>query len=86
MDYIWFYLIIIVSLIGFVSMGLDKRKARRQQWRIPEKTLWLMSIIGGAPGMWLGMNVFRHKTQHATFKYGLPIISVLVVGAAFYLS
>ncbi|MGP4071329.1 DUF1294 domain-containing protein [Piscibacillus sp. B03] len=86
MDYIWFYLIIILSLIGFVCMGLDKRKARLHQWRIPEKTLWLLAIFGGAPGMWVGMSVFRHKTHHSTFKFGLPILSVLVLGVALYLS
>ncbi|TFB24987.1 DUF1294 domain-containing protein [Filobacillus milosensis] len=80
------YVIIIMSFIGFISMGYDKRKARKEQWRIPEKTLWTFAVLGGATGMWLGMNFFRHKTKHLSFKYGLPILTILWIAALIYMS
>ena len=73
----------VVSLIGFFVMGIDKLKAKRGAWRIPEKTLLLMAFIGGGAGVWLGMEVFRHKTKHWYFKYGMPailILQILLVG------
>lgn len=65
----------VVSVIGFIGMGMDKRKARTKNWRIPERRLLLIALIGGSPGVWYGMKRFRHKTQHAQFKYGLPLIT-----------
>ena len=54
----------VVSFIGFFMMGIDKLKAKMDAWRIPEKTLLLMAFLGGGVGVWLGMEVFRHKTKH----------------------
>lgn len=68
---------LILSFIGMIIMGLDKRKARRGDWRIPEKHLWFIAWIGGALGMWLGMYLFRHKTKHLIFKFGFPILTVV---------
>nr|WP_307341444.1 DUF1294 domain-containing protein [Metabacillus malikii] len=65
-----------VNLISFSLMGIDKNRARRGEWRIKESTIWLIAIIGGALGATLGMNHFRHKTKHAIFKYGLPLIFI----------
>ncbi|WP_349408100.1 DUF1294 domain-containing protein [Pseudalkalibacillus sp. SCS-8] len=74
----------LINLYGFVIMYIDKRKARQQQWRISEGHLWLVVIIGGAVGILLGMRTFRHKTKHATFKYGVPAIIALQAIVYFY--
>ena len=66
-----------MSIIGFLAMGIDKSKAKRNAWRIPERTLFMFAFIGGAAGVWLGMRVFRHKTLHLMFKYGVPTITLL---------
>ena len=62
--------LIFMNLLAFLLMGLDKAKARRNRWRIPEKTLFLSSILGGSIGAILGMQVFRHKTKHANPEEG----------------
>ena len=74
--------IAIISLIGYLSMWLDKRKAIKGKYRIPEKTLFLIAILGGSIGSILGMQHFRHKTKHWYFKYGMPAILLLQIGAA----
>ena len=66
--------IVIINLIGFLVMGIDKAKAKQKAWRIPEKTLFGLALAGGGLGVWLGMNSFRHKTKHWYFKYGIPVI------------
>ena len=66
--------LVIINVIGFVAMGLDKAKAKAGAWRIPEKTLFGIALAGGGLGVWLGMNSFRHKTKHWYFKYGIPAI------------
>jgi uncharacterized membrane protein YsdA (DUF1294 family) len=60
-------------------MGIDKRKARRNAFRIPEATLFSVAIIGGSLGSTLGMFIFKHKTRHWYFKFGLPVILLLQV-------
>lgn len=63
-------------------MGIDKEKAKRKAWRIPEKTFFLVSFLGGSLGSFLGMRVFRHKTKHWYFVIGIPTIFILqVVGS-----
>lgn len=57
----------IINFIAFLTYGIDKWKARHNKWRIPEATLLLLAAFGGALGAWLGMKVFRHKTQHKKF-------------------
>lgn len=71
--------IIIVNLLGFISMGLDKHKAKKNQWRIQEKTLFVIAAIGGSIGSIIGMQYFRHKTKHFYFVIGMPLILVLQV-------
>ncbi|WP_026654350.1 MULTISPECIES: DUF1294 domain-containing protein [Butyrivibrio] len=66
--------IIAVNIIGFALMGNDKRRARKNAFRIPEATLFAFSIIGGSIGTLIGMYTFRHKTKHMTFKIGIPVI------------
>ena len=78
----------VINLIGFWLMGDDKRRARKHQWRIPEKTLFLAALLGGSLGAILGMYTFRHKTRHWYFVVGLPgILAVqvlLLMAAAHY--
>ena len=63
-DYIYYYLLA-VNILAFVLFGVDKQKARRNKWRIPEKTLILSAVIGGSVGAILGMRFFHHKTRKA---------------------
>jgi len=81
--------LIIVNICGFASMGIDKKKARLHQWRISEATLFLFAIIGGSIGSILGMQVFRHKTKHWYFKWGMPAILIiqiaLVIAVIFFI-
>lgn len=71
-----------VNLLLFALMGIDKYKAKQGLWRIPEKTLFGLAIAGGSIGGILGMRVFRHKTQHNSFKYGFPAILVAQLALA----
>ena len=73
MDGIILYLIVI-NVVAFLAFGLDKLKAKADAWRIPEKTLLGLAIIGGSVGAILGMRTFRHKTRHKQFSVGLPVI------------
>lgn len=66
--------LVVVNIAGFIMMGLDKSKARRGAWRISEKALFGIAVLGGSLGVWIGMNLFRHKTKHWYFKYGIPVI------------
>ncbi len=63
-----------INIVAFCLMGIDKRRAVKHAWRIPEKTLFLTAILGGSPGSIIGMQLFRHKTRHRYFKYGMPAI------------
>lgn len=75
----------IVNVVAFVLYGLDKYKAKTGAWRIPEKTLLGIAVIGGSVGALAGMNFFRHKTKHWYFKYGLPaILAVHLCIAAYF--
>lgn len=80
-----FFLIYLLAInsITFFMYGIDKWKAKRSKWRIPESTLLVMAVIGGSVGAWLGMKVWHHKTMHKKFKYGVPaifFIQVAIVG------
>lgn len=66
-----------MNLLAFSLCGADKLKARRNRWRIPEKTLFLVSGLGGAWGFLVGMLLFRHKTRHRSFQILIPLFSVL---------
>lgn len=75
----------IVNIVGFAMMGIDKQKAIRGAWRIPEASLFLAAIVGGSIGSILGMQVFRHKTKHWYFKYGMPAILILQVAILIFI-
>ena len=72
--------LILMNLIGFGLMGVDKQRARRRDWRIPEKILFGAALLGGSVGAWAGMYLFHHKTRHWYFVVGMPLI--LAVQAA----
>ncbi|MDY3919868.1 MAG: DUF1294 domain-containing protein [Candidatus Limivivens sp.] len=63
-----------VNLFTFAVYGADKWKAKKQKWRIPERTLLILAAIGGSPGALAGMYFFRHKTKHRLFRMGIPLI------------
>ena len=71
--------LLIVNALGFLLMLIDKRKAIRHRWRIPEKTLFLTAAIGGSVGSIMGMYTFRHKTKHIKFTLGMPLILALQI-------
>ena len=73
-----------VNLLAFILFGIDKEKARRHAWRIPESTLILAAVCGGGPGAWLGMRVFHHKTRKPLFHFGIPFITLLEAGVLLY--
>lgn len=86
MQYFIYYWMII-NIVAFFLMGIDKKKARTGAWRIPEKTLFLSAILGGSIGSICGMQLFRHKTKHKSFVIGMPAILVvqLSLAAAYFL-
>ena len=74
--------LVIMNLAAFIAMGVDKSKAKRGAWRIPEKTLFLLSFLGGSIGSLAGMYTFRHKTRHMKFVIGMPAILIVHLIAA----
>ena len=77
--------IAVINVVAFVVYGIDKWKARRGRWRIPESTLLLLAAVGGSLGAWLGIRVWHHKTMHRKFTIGVPVIIVLQLALAVYL-
>ena len=73
---LWIYLLGI-NLITFILYGIDKRRAIKNRWRIPETTLLGIALVGGSAGAWAGMQLFRHKTKHWYFRVLIPIFCVL---------
>ncbi len=66
--------LLFINLLALMLMGVDKHRAKRHRWRIPERTLLLTAVLGGSIGGIAGMLLFRHKTKHAKFYIGLPVI------------
>lgn len=82
--------VVIMNIVSFALMGHDKRCARQGKWRVPEKSLFLVTACFGGLGGMLGMKVFHHKTQHWYFRVFFPVllivqIAVLAVGACLFL-
>ena len=71
--------LLIINMIGFAVMGIDKSRARRGAWRISEATLFGVALMGGSIGCIAGMQHFRHKTRHWYFKYGMPAILLVQI-------
>lgn len=83
-DWLGVYLLI-VNVAAFAVYGADKLRAKQGRWRVPEKTLFLLAIIGGSVGALLGMWCFHHKTRHWYFRYGIPVILVVQLALAGWL-
>lgn len=76
--------ILIMNIAGLAVMGTDKSRAMRHAWRIPETTIFLVSLLGGSLGTWAGMYLFRHKTKHWYFVVGMPVIFIIHTALAVY--
>ena len=77
--------LIIINIIGFLVMYIDKKKAKKGKWRIPEKTIFIITVLGGGIGTISGMYAFRHKTQKLHFTIGLPTITILeIIGVIYF--
>lgn len=76
-----FLYVVIMNIIGVMMMGIDKSRAKRHAWRIPERTLFLISLLGGSVGSLAGMYLFRHKTKHMKFVIGMPLILLIQIAA-----
>ena len=74
-----------LNLLLFAMMGIDKQRAVHQKYRIAEKKLFLVALIGGAIGGTIGMYLFRHKTKHWYFKYGFPMIGMIQIVVLYYI-
>lgn len=75
---------IIINILGFLIMFIDKQKAKKGKWRIPEKTIFIVTALGGGIGTIAGMYTFRHKTQKVGFVVGLPLITIVEIIAIIY--
>lgn len=73
-----------INIFGFFIMWLDKQKAKKGRWRIPEKTLFIITALGGGIGTIAGMYTFRHKTQKIAFVVGFPAITILEIICIIY--
>ena len=69
--------LVFINIVGFAMMGIDKKKAKKRSFRIPEASLFIIAVIGGSLGSIAGMYFFKHKTRHWYFVYGMPAILVL---------
>jgi uncharacterized membrane protein YsdA (DUF1294 family) len=78
LTYIFSY-VILINLVGFLLMGLDKHKSKKRGFRIPEATLFTAALFGGSLGAWIGIYAFQHKTRQWYFIYGIPLILTLQI-------
>jgi len=72
--------IVVMGMLGFILMGIDKRRAIKKKWRVPEKTLLMVAVLGGGIGSFLGMILFRHKIRHLAFMILLPLAAAAYAG------
>ncbi|CAM4197496.1 DUF1294 domain-containing protein [Saccharibacillus endophyticus] len=79
--------LLVLNIIAYAVMASDKRRAKRSKRRVPERTLFTWAAVGGALGIWIAMRSKRHKTQHNSFRFGVPallLLNIAVYGALFY--
>ena len=76
----------LITIVAFALMGIDKHKAKKHLWRIPEKTLFLTSLLGGSVGTLAGMYLFHHKTRHWYFRWGFPLLLALQAAGLVWLA
>jgi uncharacterized membrane protein YsdA (DUF1294 family) len=82
-----FSLLILINLTGLIMVAVDKYKAIHRRWRIPERVFFIFALIGGGPGVYGGCLLFRHKTKHKSFMWGIPVIfgtEIAVFGYFYY--
>ena len=79
------YYLLALNAVAFIMYGIDKYKAKKAKWRIPEATLLLLDVLGGSIGAWMGMKVWHHKTMHKKFKYAIPAILLIQIALMAYL-
>ena len=77
--------ITLFNILAFILIGLDKYKSKHNRWRISEKTFFTVAALGGSVGVLVGMYFFRHKTHHASFVWGIPIILMLQIAVIYYI-
>lgn len=86
MHYLYFIIyILIINLIGFITMYIDKNKAKKGSYRISEKAIFIIALLLGAIGVYIGMYKFRHKTKHMSFTVGIPIIILINIFSVYYI-
>lgn len=71
--------LVVINIIGFMMMRVDKYKAKHRKWRISENVLMFVALVGGSMGIYTGMYVFRHKTRKMKFYIGIPLISIIEI-------
>ena len=81
---ILFYYLAIINALSFLLMLIDKQKAKKNRWRIPENTLLGICLIGGSLGGMIAMNIFRHKTKHLRFSIGIPLMLILHIVVLYF--
>lgn len=77
---------ILINVVAFLIMRLDKQLAIRRKYRVPEKTLWILAAAGGATGCLAGMQMFRHKSKHFSFRMGLPALMLIQLICLYFIS
>ena len=85
MEIIIYTFIAILNVITFLIYAIDKWKAKKNRWRIPESILLLLAVLGGSIGALMGMKIWHHKPMHKKLKYGIPLIMILQIGMLLYL-
>ncbi|MDD4569237.1 MAG: DUF1294 domain-containing protein [Tepidanaerobacteraceae bacterium] len=78
------WLLVLYNILAFILIGIDKYKSKHNQWRIREKTFFVIAAFGGCLGVLIGMYFFRHKTRHTNFVLGIPIILILQIAVIYY--
>ena len=78
--------LLLINLLTLIVFAVDKQRARRQAWRIPESTLLLLAVLGGSLGAWAGIRLCHHKTRHRKFALGVPLIFCLQLALALWIA
>lgn len=79
------YYLLAINAVTFIVYGIDKYEAKKAMWRISEATLLMLAVLGGRIGAWIAMRVWRHKTMHKKFKYGIPVILLIQIALIAYM-
>lgn len=79
------YYLLAINAVTFIVYGIDKYEAKKAMWRISEATLLMLAVLGGSIGAWIAMRVWRYKTMHKKFKYGIPVILLIQIALIAYM-